>query len=136
MMTTRATRSGRRPAFRTSASVALGTSTTSGRRAPPARVARTPRSTTSGARTQVVGARRLGPSGRLSSGARVVVRLLGPVYPEVKMQADRTAEVVRSEEERFAVALRQGMERLQPSLERRTLNPHEVFYLHDTLGFP
>src|SRR6202035_4382400 len=49
---------------------------------------------------------------------------------------DRIAEVVRSEEERFGVALRQGIERLEPLLERGTLNPEEVFYLHDTLGFP
>jgi len=28
------------------------------------------------------------------------------------------------------------MERLQPLLERGTLHPDEVFYLHDTLGFP
>jgi alanyl-tRNA synthetase len=61
---------------------------------------------------------------------------LGSVYPEVRTQVDRIAEVVRTEEERFGVALRQGMERLQPLLERGTLNPEEVFYLHDTLGFP
>src|SRR5207244_3954242 len=70
------------------------------------------------------------------SGGPIVARLLGPVYPEVKNQADRIAEVVRSEEERFGLALRQGMERLQPLLERGTLNPESVFYLHATLGLP
>src|SRR5256885_17215717 len=84
----------------------------------------------------MVHARRLGPAVQLSSGVPIVARLLGPVYPEVKKQVDRIAEAVRSEEERFGVALRQGMERLQPLLERGTLNPQEVFYLHDTLGFP
>src|SRR5438105_11150180 len=87
-------------------------------------------------RRAMVHARRLGPAVHLSSGVPIVARLLGPVYPEVKTQADRTAETVRSEEERFGVALRQGMERLQPLLERGTLHPEEVFYLHDTLGFP
>jgi alanyl-tRNA synthetase len=87
-------------------------------------------------RRAMVHARRLGPAVHLSSGVPIVARLLGPVYPEVKTQADRIAEVVRSEEERFGVALRQGVERLQPLLERGTLNPQEVFYLHDTLGFP
>ncbi|TMF29571.1 MAG: alanine--tRNA ligase [Chloroflexi bacterium] len=87
-------------------------------------------------RRAMVHARRLGPAVHLSSGVPIVARLLGPVYPEVKTQADRIAETVRSEEERFGVALRQGMERLQPLLERGTLHPEEVFYLHDTLGFP
>jgi alanyl-tRNA synthetase len=87
-------------------------------------------------RRGMVHARRLGPAVHLSSGVPIVARLLGDVYPEVRKQVDRIAEVVRSEEERFGVALRQGMERLQPLLERGTLNPQEVFYLHDTLGFP
>ena len=87
-------------------------------------------------RRGMVHARRLGPSVHLSSGVPIVARLLGDVYPELQKQADRIAEAVRSEEERFGVALRQGMERLQPLLERGTLNPQEVFYLHDTLGFP
>ena len=87
-------------------------------------------------RRAMVHARRLGPAVHLSSGVPIVARLLGDVYPEVRAQMDRIAEVVRSEEERFGVALRQGMERLQPLLERGTINPQEVFYLHDTLGFP
>src|SRR5438270_5280907 len=87
-------------------------------------------------RRGMVHARRLGPAVHLSSGVSLVARILGGVYPEVRVQADRVAEVIRSEEERFAVALRQGMERLQPLLERGTLIPDEVFYLHDTLGFP
>jgi alanyl-tRNA synthetase len=87
-------------------------------------------------RRAMVHARRLGPAVHLSSGVPIVARLLGDVYPEVRTQMDRITEVVHSEEERFDVALRQGMERLQPLLERRSLNPQEVFYLHDTLGFP
>ena len=87
-------------------------------------------------RRGMVHARRLGPAVHLSSGVPIVARLMGPVYPEVGTQVDRIAEGVRSEEERFGVALRQGLERLQPLLERGTLNPQEVFYLHDTLGFP
>src|SRR5260370_18188298 len=87
-------------------------------------------------RRGMVHARRLGPAVHLSSGVPIVAQLLGKVYPEVQTQVDRIAEVVRLEEERFGVALRQGMERLQPLLQRGTLNPEEVFYLHDTLGFP
>src|SRR5438445_574219 len=87
-------------------------------------------------RRGMVHARRLGPAVHLSSGVPIVARCLGDVYPEVKRQVARIAEVVRSEEERFGVALRQGTERLEPLLQRGTLNPEEVFYLHDTLGFP
>ena len=87
-------------------------------------------------RRAMVHARRLGPAVHLSSGVPIVARLLGSVYAEVRNQVDRIADVVRSEEERFGVALRQGLERLQPLLERGTLNPQDVFYLHDTLGFP
>src|SRR5438067_8692851 len=87
-------------------------------------------------RRGMVHARRLGPAVHLSSGVPIVARLLGDVYPELQKQVDRIAEAVRSEEERFGVALRQRMERLQPLLERGTLSPQEVFYLHDTLGFP
>jgi alanyl-tRNA synthetase len=87
-------------------------------------------------RRAMLHARRLGPAVHLSSGVPIVARILGSVYQDVKAQVDRIAEVIRSEEERFGVALRQGMERLQPLLDNETLNPQEVFYLYDTLGFP
>ncbi len=87
-------------------------------------------------RRAMVHARRLGPGAQLSSGIPIVAKILGGVYPEVRAQSDSVADVVRSEEERFGVALRQGMERLQGLLERGTLSPDDVFYLHDTLGFP
>jgi len=87
-------------------------------------------------RRAMVHARRLGPAARLSSGVPIVARVLGGVYPEVRKNAEQIQEVVRSEEDRFGIALRQGMERLQGLLDRGTLSPEEVFYLHDTLGFP
>jgi alanyl-tRNA synthetase len=87
-------------------------------------------------RRAMVHARRLGPSATLSSGVPVVARLLGDVYPEVRAKAQEIQRAVKVEEERFAVALRQGTERLNGLLERGTLSPEEVFYLHDTLGFP
>ena len=87
-------------------------------------------------RRAMVHARRLGPAAHLSSGVPIVARTLGGVYPEVRNRQDEIQEVIRSEEERFAIALRQGMERLQGLMERGTLSPQDVFYLHDTLGFP
>jgi alanyl-tRNA synthetase len=62
--------------------------------------------------------------------------LLGDVYPEIRSRESEILGIFRAEEERFSLALRQGMERLQSLLERGTLSPDEVFYLHDTLGFP
>jgi alanyl-tRNA synthetase len=87
-------------------------------------------------RRAMLHARRLGPAVHLWSGVPIVARILGRVYQEVKAQVDPIAEVIRSEEERFGIALRQGVERLQPLLDRGTLKPQEVFYLYDTLGFP
>src|SRR2546430_13042646 len=87
-------------------------------------------------RRAMVHARRLGPNAHLSSGVPIVVRLLGDVYPEARKQVSQITDVVRSEEERFSIALRQGMERLQGLIDRKALTAEEVFYLHDTLGFP
>ena len=87
-------------------------------------------------RRAMVHARRLGPAARLSSGIPIVARILGEVYPELPKNLNQIQSVARSEEERFGIALRQGMERLQDLLEGGTLSPQDVFYLHDTLGFP
>ena len=87
-------------------------------------------------RRAMVHSRRLGPAASLSSGVPIVAKLLGKVYPEVRSKAAEIRDVVRAEEERFAIALRQGTERLQGLLQRGTLSADEVFYLHDTLGFP
>jgi alanyl-tRNA synthetase len=87
-------------------------------------------------RRGMVHARRLGGEARLSSGVPVVVKILGDVYPELRVKADQITEVVAAEEQRFSVALRQGLERLQGLIERGAVTAEEVFYLHDTLGFP
>ena len=87
-------------------------------------------------RRAMVHGRRLGLKAHLSSGVPIVVRILGDIYPEVRKQAGQITDMVRSEEERFSIALRQGMERLQGLIDRKALTSEEVFYLHDTLGFP
>jgi len=81
-------------------------------------------------------ARRLGSRDGLSSGIPVVARILAGQYNEVKVQAPLIADTLKAEEERFGVALRQGTERLNALLDRGHLDPDEVFFLHDTLGFP
>src|SRR5437763_4033691 len=87
-------------------------------------------------RRAMVHARRLGQGVELASGVPIVARTLARTYPELDKAAGEIAATIRTEEERFAVALRQGMERLQGLLDRGTLSPDEGFYLHDTLGFP
>src|SRR5256886_14176993 len=87
-------------------------------------------------RRAMVHARRLGPNARPSSGVPIVVRRLGDVYPEARKQVSQITDVVRSEEERFSIALRQGMERRQGLIDRKALPAEEVFNRHDTLGFP
>ena len=87
-------------------------------------------------RRAMVHARRLGANATLSSGVPIVEEILGGAYPQVGHKIGEIQSIVKAEEERFAVALSQGMERLQGLLDRETLSPEEVFYLHDTMGFP
>ncbi|HYM50164.1 MAG TPA: alanine--tRNA ligase [Candidatus Limnocylindrales bacterium] len=87
-------------------------------------------------RRAMVHARRLGTGEGLSSAVPVVEELLGEAYPELTQKSRQIAQTLRAEEDRFAIALRAGMERLQGLLDQGRLTPEEVFYLHDTLGFP
>jgi alanyl-tRNA synthetase len=87
-------------------------------------------------RRAMVHGRRLGPGVRVSSGVPYVAEILGSVYPEARTHRSRVQEAIAAEEDRFAIALRQGLERLEGLIERHALNAAEVFYLHDTLGFP
>ncbi|MEO6797579.1 MAG: alanine--tRNA ligase [Candidatus Dormibacter sp.] len=87
-------------------------------------------------RRAMVHARRIGAREGLSSSVPAVAEIFGGVYPELANNVQRISEALRAEEDRFAIALRQGMERLEGLIDRNALNAEEVFYLHDTLGFP
>ena len=87
-------------------------------------------------RRAMVHARRLNIDEGLAGAAPVVDGILGHAYPEIHARLDRVMETLRLEEERFDAALRQGTERLESLLQRGEIDPEEVFYLHDTLGFP
>ncbi|HEY9289128.1 MAG TPA: alanine--tRNA ligase [Candidatus Dormibacteraeota bacterium] len=87
-------------------------------------------------RRAMVHARRLDADATLSSGVPIVDEILGAAYPELGHKIGEIQSILQAEEDRFAVALRQGTERLQGLLERGALSPEEVFYLHDTMGFP
>jgi alanyl-tRNA synthetase len=71
-----------------------------------------------------------------------VVSTMGEVYPELSEERERAEEVLRTEEERFARTLEQGMRILDDMLDKvrkageKTIPGGEVFRLYDTFGFP
>ena len=67
-----------------------------------------------------------------------LVKLMGAAYPNLASQAQRVAEVLKAEEERFYETLANGMEILDGALGggEQTLPGDVAFKLHDTYGFP
>ncbi|HWR90031.1 MAG TPA: alanine--tRNA ligase [Dissulfurispiraceae bacterium] len=71
-----------------------------------------------------------------------VAESLGDIYPEIVLDRERTAKVLRFEEERFSRTLEQGMKILDDVIARtvkggETVVPgSELFRLYDTYGFP
>ncbi len=71
-----------------------------------------------------------------------VVSTMGEVYPELVEERERAEKVLRTEEERFARTLEQGMRLLDDMLDKvrktggKTIPGGEVFRLYDTFGFP
>ncbi len=67
-----------------------------------------------------------------------LVKLMGAAYPNMANQAERIADVLRVEEERFFETLQSGMQILDAALEGgvKVLPGEVAFKLHDTYGFP
>ena len=64
---------------------------------------------------------------------------MGEAYPQLAETRELTERVLKSEEERFAVTLEQGMRYLKRSLEKvktGTIPGEMAFVLYDTYGFP
>ena len=64
---------------------------------------------------------------------------MGDAYPELRHQAGFVATVLKTEEQRFAKTLDQGMELLEASIKELsgdTVPGEDVFRLYDTYGFP
>ena len=63
---------------------------------------------------------------------------MGRAYPELPAAAERVAEVLRAEEERFAETLEHGMALLEAALNApsKRLDGETAFKLYDTFGFP
>ena len=67
-----------------------------------------------------------------------LVKEMGSAYPELAETADRVAEVIKQEEERFGETLEHGMKILETALakESNQLDGDTAFTLYDTYGFP
>ncbi|MGV0960703.1 MAG: alanine--tRNA ligase [Limnohabitans sp.] len=67
-----------------------------------------------------------------------LVQLMGAAYPNMADQAERIADVLRVEEERFFETLQSGMQILDAALDSgvKVLPGEVAFKLHDTYGFP
>ncbi len=67
-----------------------------------------------------------------------LAQAMGAAYPELPAAKERVAQVLKTEEERFAETLENGMKVLEGALNRedKTLDGETVFQLYDTYGFP
>jgi len=67
-----------------------------------------------------------------------LARVMGDAYPELRKNAERVRSVLKTEEDRFAETLENGMKVLESALTRedKMLEGETVFQLYDTFGFP
>ncbi|MBI3068277.1 MAG: alanine--tRNA ligase [Betaproteobacteria bacterium] len=67
-----------------------------------------------------------------------LVRVMGDAYPELRAAQERVMQGLKTEEERFAETLENGMAVLEVAMksEDRMLDGNTVFKLYDTYGFP
>jgi len=67
-----------------------------------------------------------------------LVKEMGAAYPELADAAERVAQVIKQEEERFGETLEHGMKILETALAKdsKQLDGETAFTLYDTYGFP
>ncbi|MBC3918219.1 alanine--tRNA ligase [Undibacterium sp. CY18W] len=67
-----------------------------------------------------------------------LVKEMGVAYPELAQAAERVAQVLKQEEERFGETLEHGMKILEAALAKdgQNLDGETAFTLYDTYGFP
>jgi alanyl-tRNA synthetase len=67
-----------------------------------------------------------------------LVKEMGVAYPELAEVAERVAQVLKQEEERFGETLEHGMKILEAALAKdsKNLDGETAFTLYDTYGFP
>ena len=78
----------------------------------------------------------------LNRGVYVVVNLMKDAYPELDLNKDFIASVIKSEEERFINTLKVGVEFIESLIKEavekgeRVISGEKVFKAYDTYGFP
>ena len=75
----------------------------------------------------------------VSSLVPVVVKVMGPAYPEIAEREPGIADTVLAEEKRFIETLHHGLgelEKERSSAAEKPLSGVRAFYLYDTFGFP
>jgi len=78
----------------------------------------------------------------LAEMAKVTIKLMGHIYPEIVERQDFITKVVELEEERFGETLSVGLELLDRTMEevaskkKGVISGKEAFKLYDTFGFP
>jgi alanyl-tRNA synthetase len=71
-----------------------------------------------------------------------LAKAMGDAYPELVRDKERVKQILRTEEERFAETLENGMKVLESALREQESGSHKildgetVFQLYDTFGFP
>jgi alanyl-tRNA synthetase len=71
-----------------------------------------------------------------------VGKVMGEAYPELRTEAQRIREIIRSEEDRFSETLERGLVLLEDAAaklkqqNKNTLSGEVAFRLYDTYGFP
>jgi alanyl-tRNA synthetase len=71
-----------------------------------------------------------------------LAKAMGDAYPELVRDKERVKQILRTEEERFAETLENGMRVLESALREQESGSHKildgetVFQLYDTFGFP
>ncbi len=67
-----------------------------------------------------------------------LAEVMGDAYPELRSNAARVAQIIKTEEERFAETLEHGMKILESKLAdgAKMLDGETAFMLYDTYGFP
>ena len=78
----------------------------------------------------------------LYKNVAVVSNLMKDAYPELEEKKDFVQEVIKLEEERFFVTLKEGVKKVEEIIQaansegRREITGAEAFTLYDTYGFP
>jgi alanyl-tRNA synthetase len=74
--------------------------------------------------------------------AKTVAMVMGDAYPELRGEAQRIGEIIRTEEERFGETLEKGLALLEEATvklkneKQQVLSGDVAFRLYDTFGFP